>query len=91
MYIYPDNMKSKANLFLWRLRDIVIIVIGTAISIAVLSLFGFVYPFALVSMYAFLSIRYEDTSICDYISYAFMFCVSKQQLFYWRWEKDESV
>jgi len=30
MYIYPDNLKSKAVLWLWQLRDIGIIGIGGA-------------------------------------------------------------
>ena len=32
MYIYPDNLKSKATLWLWTLRDLAIIGIGSLIS-----------------------------------------------------------
>ena len=32
MYIYPDNLKSKATLWLWELRDIGIIGIGCLID-----------------------------------------------------------
>lgn len=83
-YIYPDNMKSKASLFLWRLRDMIAIILGVILSITAIATIHFVYPLALVAAYAFLSIRLDDKSICDYITYAFQFCVSKQQLFYWR-------
>ena len=33
MYIYPDNLKSKAVLWLWELRDIAIIGVGALISV----------------------------------------------------------
>lgn len=33
MYIYPDNLKSKATLWLWELRDIGIIGVGCLISV----------------------------------------------------------
>ena len=33
MYIYPDNLTSKATLWLWELRDIAVIGIGLLISI----------------------------------------------------------
>lgn len=85
-YIYPENMRGKASLFLWCLRDIVIIIIGIIISLVLLVAVHFVYPLAFVSAYAFLSIRYDDISICDFITYAFKFCVSSQQMFCWRCE-----
>lgn len=37
MYIYPDNLKSKAVLWLWQLRDIGIIGIGCLISVFALA------------------------------------------------------
>ena len=33
MYIYPDNLKSKAVMWLWELKDLGIIAVGTLISI----------------------------------------------------------
>ena len=33
MYIYPDNLKSKAVLWLWELRDIAIVGVGALISV----------------------------------------------------------
>jgi len=37
VYIYPDNLKSKATLWLWTLRDLAIIGIGSLISVFALS------------------------------------------------------
>ena len=41
MYIYPDNLKSKAVLWLWQLRDIGIIGIGCLVSVFALQLASF--------------------------------------------------
>ena len=84
MYIYPDNLKSKATLWLWALRDIGIIGIECLISVFALSRLGWLPPIVLTAVYAFLSIRFEDTSIMDFIHYAGAFFIFKQQIFEWR-------
>ncbi|OLS03535.1 hypothetical protein [Tissierella creatinophila] len=84
MYMYPDNLKAKATLWLWELRDIVFIGIGLIISVFALSQLGFMPPIVITSVYAFLTIQFEDTSILNFIRYACNFFIIKQQLFDWR-------
>ena len=84
MYIYPDNLKSKATLWLWELRDIGIIGVGCLISVLALSQLGWFVPIVLTALYAFLSIRVEDVSILDFIRYAAAFFLGKQQAYDWR-------
>lgn len=84
MYIYPDNLKSKATLWLWELRDIGIIGIGCLVSVFALSRIRFLPPVVLTAVYAFLSIRFEDTSILDFIRYAAGFFFGRQQIYEWR-------
>ena len=60
MYIYPDNLKSKAVLWLWELRDIAIIGVGALISVFAMAQLGFLPPVVITAAYAFLSIRLED-------------------------------
>ena len=38
MYIYPDNLKAKATMWLWELKDLAVIGILVLISV-----FGFAY------------------------------------------------
>ena len=83
MYIYPDNLKSKATLWLWDLRDIGIIGIECLISVFALSRLGWLPPIVLTAVYAFLSIRFEDTSILDFIRYAFAYFIGRQQVYQW--------
>ena len=83
MYIYPDNLKSKAMLWLWEPRDIGIVGIGCLISVFALAQLGLILPIVFTAAYAFLSIRIEDTSILDFIRYALQFFVLRQQTYDW--------
>ena len=83
MYIYPDNLKAKATLWLWQLRDIGVIGVGALLSILALTQIRFIPPIALTAVYAFLTIRFEDTSILDFLRYACAFFIGKQQIYEW--------
>jgi len=89
MYIYPDNLKSKAVLWLWQLRDIGIIGIGCLISVFALAQLGLLLPIVATALYGFLTIRFEDTSILDFIKYACAFFLTKQQFYEWRYTENE--
>ena len=84
MYMYPDNLKAKATLWLWELKDIGIIGVGMLISVFAISQTGIMAPIAITAVYAFLAIRFEDTSILDFIRYACAFFILKQQTYEWR-------
>lgn len=85
MYIYPDNLKDKSTLFLWTLRDMLVIIIGAVISAALTALFDFVLSGVAVGVYAFLTLRIDnELNISDYIRFAFRFFVTTQQIYYWR-------
>lgn len=82
IYIYPDNLKAKATLWLWELRDVAVIGIGLLI-LAIVQL-GLVVPLVVTFLYAFLSIRMEDASILDFMRNAVCFLFLKQQFYEWR-------
>ena len=86
-YIYPDNLKSAPMLFLWRLQDLVKIGIGAIISVVALAETGFTIPLVITIAYAFLAIRFDDTSILepygkDCVCYRF-----EQQEYRWQLQK----
>ena len=68
-------------LWLWELRDIGIIGVGLLISVLALTQTGIALP-----VYAFLSIRFDGTSILDFLKYAAAFLITKQQFYDWRLE-----
>ena len=84
MYMYPDNLKGKPMLWLWYLSDIGIIGIGAIFSVIAISQLSFFVPLLMVACYAFLTIRFQDTSIFDFIKYACAFFITSQQLYYWQ-------
>ena len=86
MYLYPEHLAGKGHLFLWSLKDILIIIIGAVISAAIAVMTEVIIVGVGIGVYAFLTMRLEDTTIADYLTYAFRYCISKQQVFYWRWK-----
>ena len=83
MYIYPDNLKARATLWLWQIRDVGIIGVCLVISIIALTQVMFFVPLAATAVYAFLTIRFSDTSILDFIRYAGAYFITKQQNYEW--------
>lgn len=88
MYIYPDNLKSKAVMWMWELKDIGIIAVCAIISILAATQTGFMLPLAATAGYAFLTIRVDDVSIMMFIKSAWKYFVG-QQYYEWRIEGDE--
>lgn len=86
MYLYPDHLKAKAVLGLWELRDLGIMGVGALLSVLALTQAGLLLPAAATALFAFLTIRFEDTSILDFIRYAGAFFLTRQQCFEWRLE-----
>ena len=82
MFMYPDNLKGKPTLWLWYLRDIGVIGIGAIFSVIAISQLNFYIPVAIVGAYAFLTIRFNDTSIFDFLQYACAFFIYHQQKYY---------
>lgn len=83
-YLYPQNLKAKANLWLWSLRDFLIFSIAILLSAVVLLNSGILLPAALALCYGFLTIRRDEQAVVDFIVYAFRFFATGQQYFEWR-------
>ncbi len=84
-YIYPDNLASKATLWMWELKDVAILGVGLLLSAIAFVQFGLYPPLVLTAVYAFLTIRVESTSILDFIRYGVSFFFLKPQTY--RWEE----
>lgn len=87
IYYYPYNLKSQAKLWLWNLRDIVIIGVALLLSVLALTQIKLVFPLAMTLVYMFLSIRLDDTSILDFIRQGVEYFLLTQQ--YYEWKEDE--
>ena len=87
-FIYPQNMRASATLWLWSLRDFAVIVIAALFSALVLATTRLLIPAALTAAYALLSIRSDETTVLDFLKYAIRYFISTQQYYIWRL-KDE--
>ena len=83
-YIYPENLKATASLWLWSIRDFVIIGVGVLLAVLLLVHSKQLIPAVIVMSYAFLTIRLDDMTILDFLKYAVRFFISTQQYFEWR-------
>lgn len=83
-YLYPQNLKASANLWLWSLKDFCILGIAALLSIVILVNTRFLVPAVITLCYGFLTIRLDETTILDFIKYAVKFFISTQQYFEWR-------
>jgi len=83
-YLYPQNLKAAANLWLWGLRDFCILCIAALLSIVALLQLRIVIHAAAALCYGFLTIRLDDTTILDFVKYAVRYFISTQQYYEWR-------
>ena len=83
-YLYPQNLKARANLWLWSLRDFLIFSVAVLISAVIFLNTGIMLPAALSLSYGFLTIRQDDTAGADFLSYAARYFLTGQQYYEWR-------
>lgn len=83
-YLYPQNLRASANLWLWNLRDFLILCIAVLISAVILLNLGVMLPGAVSLAYGFLTIRKDETAVLDSIGYGVRFFISGQQYYEWR-------
>ena len=83
-HLYPQNLKATANLWLWRLRDFVILGVAALLSIVLLVRLRMAVPLALTLCFGFLTIRLEESTVLDFLIHAVRFFLSTQQYFEWK-------
>lgn len=83
-YIYPKNLKAKANLWLWGMRDFIILVSLALISIVLMVGVGWAAPLAITLCFAVLTIRKDEMTVLEYIKYATRYFITEQQNYKWR-------
>ncbi len=83
-YLYPQNLKATANLWLWGLRDFTILCVVALLSVVALVHLRLILPSAVTLCFGFLTIRMDDMTVLDFIRYAVRYFITTQQEFYWR-------
>lgn len=83
-YLYPQNLRAVANLWLWSLKDFAILGIAALLSVVILVQLRVFIPAAATLCFGFLTIRMDDTTVLDFIRYAVRYFVSTQQYYEWK-------
>lgn len=83
LFIYPDNLKAKATLWLWQLRDVAVIGAAFLLSVLALAQAGTMLPLVGTVLYAFLTIQVEGSSVLDFLRRAACFLFLQQQFYEW--------
>lgn len=83
-YIYPQNLKARAHLWLWSLRDFLIMSISFLMSAVIFVETKLLLPAAVSLCFGFLTIRLEETTVMDYLSLAVRYFLTTQQYYEWR-------
>lgn len=83
-YLYPQNLTAKATLWLWGLRDFVILAICALVSVVAFVTLGWIFPAAVTLCFGFLTIRKDELTVLDFIRYAVRYFLSAQQYYEWR-------
>jgi hypothetical protein len=83
-YLYPQNLKARANLWLWSLRDFLILGISALLSIIILVELRFLIPAAATLCWGFLTIRLDDMTVLDFLKLAVRYFITSQQIYWWR-------
>ena len=81
MFLYPNNLKAKPSLWLWHLKDILIIGISFLFSVLIYTQLHINIFMVLSAVYALLSLRFDELSILDFLMYSIHFFITQQQVY----------
>ncbi len=88
MYLYPNNLKGKPILWLWYMKDVVIIGITILGSVFFYTQLNLIQPLVGSAVYALLSLRFDDMSILDFIVNSCRFFITQPQSYSWSLERN---
>ena len=80
-YLYPQNLKAEAGIWLWTMRDFTVVAAAALISALVFAATKSPAPLAVTGVYAFLTIRFEEVCVLDFLSWAVQYFITAQQKF----------
>lgn len=86
-YIYPSDMKAKASLWLWTLRDFLIMIVAAILSLLALVNLHTTFVLAMTIAYAIATARIEGQCIADHIIVAARYFIIVPQTYFWRMQK----
>jgi len=74
-------MKAESSIWLWTMRDFTVVAAAALISALVFAATKSPMPLAVTGVYGFLTIRFEDVCILDFLGWAVQYFITAQQKF----------
>ncbi|MBQ3221937.1 MAG: hypothetical protein IJB34_08285 [Clostridia bacterium] len=71
-------------MWLWGLKDFLILCILLLISAFALVKLGWLIPMAITLCYGFLTIRKDDATVMNFIMFSVKYFLTEQQMYKWR-------
>ena len=69
-YLYPQNLKAAANMWLWSLREFAILGVIALLFIVLLAQCQLLLPVVATLCFGFLTVWMDDNNILDFTKYA---------------------
>ena len=83
-YIYPQDLKAEAKLWLWNLKDLAALGIALIVSVLALTQIHFYLPMVGTMLFGILTIRADDQSVLDFLKWAVKFFLTDTQEYFWQ-------
>lgn len=83
-YIYPQNLKVEAKLWLRNLKDLAALGISLIVSVLALTQIHFYLPMVGTMLFGILTIRADDQSVLDFLKRAVKFFLTDTQEYFWQ-------
>ena len=90
MYYYPENLKSQAVVWMWKMRDLCISAILMILGALAMAGTGFSFFLVIGVAYAVLTVQADEVTVMDFVIYACRYFFAEQQEFEWRITEDET-
>lgn len=87
-YYYPENLEAPATVLLWTRKNFFIIAFSIVFALLIASV-GFLIPLVAVTLYAILTVQFDDITLLGYIAKIGSYLLTKQQRYFWEVEKSK--
>ncbi len=84
MHYYPENLRSQAVVWLWKVRDLILTGTFLALGLLAFSATGEGLFAVLGAAYGILTASFEEVTVMDFIVWGVKFFLFEQQRFDWR-------
>ena len=90
MHYYPENLRSQATAWMWKIRDLCIAAILMILGALAMAGTGISFFLVMGVAYALLTMQAEEVTVMDFIVYACRYFFAEQQEFEWMLTRDET-